>query len=76
MCKTTAFGVNKPDPAPSPESWQARSNLHGKRIIKTLGEKNKNNDIKKKNYYRNQTSPALELRQALARMLLACLGEI
>lgn len=78
MCKITAFGVNKPvlPPPTSPECWQAPSNLHSKHIIKTLGENNKNNDIKKKNHCRNQTNPALELRQAPAGMLLACLGEI
>ena len=78
MCKTTAFGVNETalPPPPSPECWQAPSNLHSKHIIKTLDKNNKNNDIKKKNHCINQTNPALELRQAPARMLLAWLGEI
>lgn len=75
MYKTIVLGVNNPAPPP-PESWQIWSNLHSKHIIKTVGENNKNNDIKKKNHCRNQTNPALELRQAPAGMLLACLGEI
>lgn len=73
-----SLGVSKPAyPAPpSPESWRAWNNLHSKHVIKTLGENYKNNDIKKKNCCRNQTNPALELRGAPARMLLACSEEI
>lgn len=62
MCKTTAFGVNKPTlpPPPSPECWQAPGNLHSKHIIKTLGEIIKIMILKRKIIVETKPSPRAE----------------